>query len=72
MTQQTTPQAPQQVTHWIDGKPWSGVAARSGDVFNPATGVVTGRVDFATTDDVDDAVAAAIRRAGELAEHFGK
>jgi malonate-semialdehyde dehydrogenase (acetylating)/methylmalonate-semialdehyde dehydrogenase len=59
MTQVIAQQTPQQVTHWIDGKPWSGVAARGGDVFNPATGQVTGRVDFATTDDVDDAVAAA-------------
>jgi malonate-semialdehyde dehydrogenase (acetylating)/methylmalonate-semialdehyde dehydrogenase len=59
MTQASAQQMPQQVTHWIDGKPWSGVAARGGDVFNPATGRVTGRVDFATADDVDDAVAAA-------------
>ncbi len=59
MTQVIAQQTPQQVTHWIDGKPWSGVAARGGDVFNPATGQVTGRVDFATADDVDDAVAAA-------------
>ncbi len=48
-----------QITHWIAGKPWSGVAARTGDVFDPATGEVAARVDFAEPGVVDDAVAAA-------------
>ena len=26
------------ITHWIDGKPWGGVAERSGKVYDPATG----------------------------------
>ncbi|MGH3949717.1 MAG: aldehyde dehydrogenase family protein, partial [Pseudonocardiaceae bacterium] len=47
------------ISHWIDGKPWAGVAQRGGDVFDPATGLVTARVDFATTREVDDAVSAA-------------
>ncbi|MCD0448454.1 CoA-acylating methylmalonate-semialdehyde dehydrogenase [Actinocorallia sp. API 0066] len=47
------------VTHWINGKPWSGTAERTGDIFNPATGVVTGTVDFASTADVAEAVASA-------------
>jgi malonate-semialdehyde dehydrogenase (acetylating)/methylmalonate-semialdehyde dehydrogenase len=47
------------VTHWIDGKPFGGVAERSGDIFDPATGQVTGRVDFADVALVDEAVAAA-------------
>ncbi len=47
------------VTHWINGKPWTGTAARRGDVYNPATGVVSGTVDFASTADVGEAVAAA-------------
>jgi malonate-semialdehyde dehydrogenase (acetylating) / methylmalonate-semialdehyde dehydrogenase len=47
------------VTHWIDGKPWTGEASRQGDVYDPAVGQVTGRVDFASSDDVDTAVAAA-------------
>ncbi|HEU0241584.1 MAG TPA: CoA-acylating methylmalonate-semialdehyde dehydrogenase [Micromonosporaceae bacterium] len=51
------------VTHFIDGKPWSGVAERQGDIFNPATGAVAGHVDFASTADVNTAVAAAVRGA---------
>jgi len=47
------------ITHWIGGKPWTGTAERQGDVYNPATGEVSGHVDFATTDDVDAAVATA-------------
>ena len=50
-----------QITHWIDGKPWVGDAERRGKVFNPATGRQTGEVDFATLGEVDDAVAAARR-----------
>ena len=49
------------ISHWIDGKPWAGVAERSGDVFDPATGAVTGQVDFASVGEVDEAVAAAGR-----------
>jgi len=47
------------VTHWIGGKPWTGTAQRQGDIYDPATGQVTGVVDFASSSDVDDAVAAA-------------
>jgi malonate-semialdehyde dehydrogenase (acetylating)/methylmalonate-semialdehyde dehydrogenase len=52
------------ISHWIDGKPWDGVADRAGDVFDPALGEVTGRVDFATAAVVDLAVSAA--RAAQL------
>ncbi len=47
------------ITHWIDGKPWSGVAERTGKVYDPATGQVAAQVDFASAADVDAAVAAA-------------
>jgi malonate-semialdehyde dehydrogenase (acetylating) / methylmalonate-semialdehyde dehydrogenase len=47
------------ITHWIGGKPWTADAPRQGDVYDPATGQVAGRVDFASADDVDTAVAAA-------------
>src|SRR5579864_7635397 len=48
------------VTHWINGKPWTGgEAARRGDIYNPATGQVTGSVDFADQQVVDAAVQAA-------------
>src|SRR5215510_11097542 len=51
------------VTHFVDGKPWDGVAARGGDIYNPATGQVSGHVDFASAADVDAVVAAAVRAA---------
>ncbi|MGA6164376.1 CoA-acylating methylmalonate-semialdehyde dehydrogenase [Amycolatopsis magusensis] len=47
------------ISHWIDGKPYAGVAERAGDVFDPATGQVRARVDFAGPDEVDAAVTAA-------------
>jgi malonate-semialdehyde dehydrogenase (acetylating)/methylmalonate-semialdehyde dehydrogenase len=47
------------ITHFIDGKTYAGVAERQGDVFDPATGQATGRVDFATVEVMDEAVAAA-------------
>jgi malonate-semialdehyde dehydrogenase (acetylating)/methylmalonate-semialdehyde dehydrogenase len=47
------------VTHWIGGKPWTGEAAQRGDIYNPATGQVSGTVDFASAAEVDAAVSAA-------------
>ncbi|MFC4560247.1 CoA-acylating methylmalonate-semialdehyde dehydrogenase [Nocardiopsis mangrovi] len=47
------------VTHWIAGKPFTGTAARRGDIHNPATGQVSGTVDFAGPDEAAAAVAAA-------------
>ncbi|QFU92802.1 CoA-acylating methylmalonate-semialdehyde dehydrogenase [Amycolatopsis sp. YIM 10] len=47
------------ISHWIDGKPFSGVAERAGDVFDPATGQVAARVDFAGPAEVEAAVTAA-------------
>ena len=44
------------LTHWISGKPWDGTSARHGDVYNPATGQVTGSVDFASPAEVALAV----------------
>ncbi len=52
------------ITHWIDGKPWTGKAERTSDVFNPATGQKTGEVDLASVAVMDEAVAVA-KRAGE-------
>lgn len=51
------------ITHWIDGKAWTGEAARTGEVYNPATGKLSGTVDFASTADMDAAIAVA-KRAG--------
>jgi malonate-semialdehyde dehydrogenase (acetylating)/methylmalonate-semialdehyde dehydrogenase len=47
------------VSHWIGGRIVPGTSGREGDVFDPATGVVARHVDFASTDEVDAAVAAA-------------
>ncbi|MEY4197576.1 MAG: hypothetical protein RLZZ477_161, partial [Actinomycetota bacterium] len=49
------------ITHHINGAYWTGKAERSGDVYNPATGRVTGKVDFASLADVDYAIESATR-----------
>ena len=55
------------ITHWIDGKSWTGTAERTGDVFNPATGAKSGEVDLASIAVMDEAVAAAKRAGAEWA-----
>ncbi|MBQ1083707.1 CoA-acylating methylmalonate-semialdehyde dehydrogenase [Nocardiopsis sp. B62] len=47
------------VTHWIGGGAHEGPAERTGDIYNPASGAVTGTVALAGTEEVDAAVAAA-------------
>jgi malonate-semialdehyde dehydrogenase (acetylating) / methylmalonate-semialdehyde dehydrogenase len=48
------------VTHWIGGKPWTGrEPGHRGEIYNPATGQVTGSVDFATAAEIDAAAQAA-------------
>ncbi|MBU4518819.1 MAG: aldehyde dehydrogenase family protein, partial [Gammaproteobacteria bacterium] len=47
------------ITHFIAGARAAGSSTRAQDVFNPATGAVTGRVALASAADVDTAVAAA-------------
>jgi malonate-semialdehyde dehydrogenase (acetylating)/methylmalonate-semialdehyde dehydrogenase len=46
-------------THWIGGKPWAGSALRAGDIYNPATGQISGTVDYAGAAEVDAAVSSA-------------
>jgi malonate-semialdehyde dehydrogenase (acetylating)/methylmalonate-semialdehyde dehydrogenase len=48
-----------QINHWIGGRVHRGESGRSGPVFNPATGQKTAEVDFATAEEVDQAVQAA-------------
>jgi malonate-semialdehyde dehydrogenase (acetylating)/methylmalonate-semialdehyde dehydrogenase len=48
-----------QISHWIGGRTARGTSGRSGPVYNPALGVQTGAVDFASTEEVDAAVQAA-------------
>ncbi len=47
------------VPHYVNGSPVEGASSRFGEVFNPATGEVTKRIAFATTAEVNQAVAAA-------------
>ena len=47
------------ITHWVNGEYSTSKAARSGDIYNPATGEVIGSVDFADIALVDQAVAVA-------------
>src|SRR5437773_218697 len=47
------------ITHWINGTLVAGEPGRSGPVYNPAAGIQTGEVDFASAEEVDRAVQAA-------------
>ena len=47
------------ITHWIDGASRVGTPARTGPVYDPATGAQSAEVAFAEKQDVDSAVAAA-------------
>jgi malonate-semialdehyde dehydrogenase (acetylating)/methylmalonate-semialdehyde dehydrogenase len=47
------------ITHWIGGQPITGTSGRSGPVYNPAKGVQTAEVDFASPEEIDRAVQAA-------------
>jgi malonate-semialdehyde dehydrogenase (acetylating)/methylmalonate-semialdehyde dehydrogenase len=47
------------IKHWINGTPVAGESGRSGPVYNPAAGIQTGEVDFASVEEVDRAVQAA-------------
>jgi malonate-semialdehyde dehydrogenase (acetylating)/methylmalonate-semialdehyde dehydrogenase len=53
------PQAVKAINHWIGGKRTEGASGRSGPVFDPATGIQTGAVDFASVEEIDAAVQAA-------------
>jgi len=53
------------ITHWVGGALSTAAAARVGDVFDPATGAVTGLVDLADAATVDAAVAVAQEAAQE-------
>jgi len=51
---------PTRITHLIGHKDWEGTAARTSEVFNPATGEVTGILDLADKALVDEVVAQAV------------
>jgi malonate-semialdehyde dehydrogenase (acetylating)/methylmalonate-semialdehyde dehydrogenase len=48
-----------QIHHWIAGKEYKGASGRTGDVYDPATGQISGNVDFANNSEVDQAVSIA-------------
>jgi malonate-semialdehyde dehydrogenase (acetylating) / methylmalonate-semialdehyde dehydrogenase len=47
------------INHWIGGRSVPGESGRTGPVYNPAQGVQTGEVDFASVEEIDRAVQAA-------------
>ena len=47
------------IVHWINGARVEATSGKHQDVFNPATGEVTGQVQFASVADVNVAVASA-------------
>jgi malonate-semialdehyde dehydrogenase (acetylating) / methylmalonate-semialdehyde dehydrogenase len=47
------------VSHWIGGQTVAGESGRSGPIYNPAKGIQTKEVDFASVEEVDRAVQAA-------------
>jgi malonate-semialdehyde dehydrogenase (acetylating)/methylmalonate-semialdehyde dehydrogenase len=53
--------APSRITHLVAGKAWEGTSERTSQVFNPATGEVTGVLDLASADLVGEVVAGAKR-----------
>src|SRR5947207_480260 len=64
MTELATPpvereQDVKRISHWIGGRLVEGESGRSGPVYNPARGLQTGAVDFASVEEVDRAVEAA-------------
>ncbi|MDQ0465708.1 malonate-semialdehyde dehydrogenase (acetylating)/methylmalonate-semialdehyde dehydrogenase [Caulobacter ginsengisoli] len=48
-----------EIAHFINGSSFTGASGRHGDVFNPNTGEVQARVQFASSAEMDKAVAAA-------------
>jgi len=53
------PEAAARLSHWIGGRAVPGEGSRSGDVFDPSTGVRTHQVPVASAADVDAAVRSA-------------
>ena len=48
------------IDHWRNGERWPGTGSRQGDVYDPATGAVTGLVRLASGPDVEAVVADAV------------
>lgn len=55
----SSPDAPQQIGHYINGQRIAGASGRAAEVFNPASGSVSGRVALASAAETARAIAAA-------------
>jgi malonate-semialdehyde dehydrogenase (acetylating) / methylmalonate-semialdehyde dehydrogenase len=53
----------QRISHWIDGRETPGTSGRTSPVYNPATGLCSAEVEFASASEVDLAVASAVAAA---------
>ncbi|MFI5255420.1 MAG: CoA-acylating methylmalonate-semialdehyde dehydrogenase [Candidatus Limnocylindrales bacterium] len=51
---------PDRINHWIAGRAVAGTSGRFGPVYDPATGLTAREVPFASAEEVDAAVAAAV------------
>lgn len=51
------------INHWIDGAIAASTSSRTSPVYNPATGHITGEVVLANQQDIDAAIASAVRGA---------
>jgi malonate-semialdehyde dehydrogenase (acetylating)/methylmalonate-semialdehyde dehydrogenase len=60
--------SPTRITHYVDGADWTGASDRTSQVFNPATGEVTGALDLASADLVGEVVASAAKAWPEWAD----
>lgn len=60
----TSGATPRRITHLIGHEYWTGTAARTAPVYNPATGAQTGAVDLASKELVDEVVARSQKAAG--------
>src|SRR5215210_2263971 len=57
------------ISHWIGGQSVAGESGRSGPIFNPALGLQTKEVDFASVEEIDRAVKTA-KEASESWRHI--
>ena len=60
-----TTTAPGRITHLVGHQSWQGEPGRTSEVYNPATGEVTGTLDLASAETVDEVVAKAKAAAQE-------
>ena len=58
---------PTRITHLVGHSPWEGEAERTSEVFNPATGELTGALDLASAETVGEVVAVARAAASSAA-----